>query len=128
MTGDDDDAADRAFERRARAELRRGIDETPADVRAQLDRIVERALTQPSSPRLVRFTLPAGAVAILAVILIAQPWRATEVTTTPAAEDFALLINGDDLDLLEQMEFYQWLDRQPGILDEIAASGSAQRS
>jgi hypothetical protein len=128
MSAEHDDAADRAFEERARSELRRGIEETPVDVAARLDQSVQLALNQPRRPRLTRFALPAGAVAALAVILVAQPWRKVDAPASAAADDFALLIDGDNLDLLEQMEFYRWLDQQPGILDDAAAPGSAQRS
>jgi hypothetical protein len=123
----DDDAADRAFEQRARAELRRGIDETPPALRARLDGIVDRALRQPRRTHLIGFALPAGAVAVIAGLLVAQPWRASDAPMA-AADDFALLIDGDNLDLIEQMEFYRWVDQQPGILDDAAVSGSAQRS
>lgn len=127
MNADDDDAADRAFEKRARAELRRSVDDTQPDLRAQLERIAENALTQPPRPRMIRFALPALAVAMMAGVLVAQLWRTGVAPPSPAAEDMALLLNAD-LDLLEQMEFYRWLDQQPGIVDEAAASGSAQRS
>lgn len=129
MSAEDDDAADRAFEARARADLRRGIDATPPALRAKLDRIVDQALHQPRRPRIMRIALPAGAVAIIAGLLVAQPWRAPIAPSAAVTDDFALLIDADNLDLLEQMEFYQWLDRQTGAHDEApAASGSAQRS
>jgi hypothetical protein len=126
----DDDAADRAFEQRARADLRRTVDQTPPDVQARLDQIVHGVLNQPPQPRKIHLALPAGAVALIAGLLVAQPWHQPETPSAPASasDEFALLIDGDNLDLLEQMEFYQWLDRQPGVLDEAAASGSAQRS
>ena len=126
MNADHDDA-DRAFEQRARADLRRGIDQTPADVRARLDRIIDEALSQPRRPRMIRFALPAAAAAIIAGVFVTQQWRTPGASAPPASEDMALLLNAD-LDLLEQMEFYRWLERQPGILEEAAASGSAQRS
>jgi hypothetical protein len=49
---------------------------------------------------------------------------------TAAAADAALLLNVESFDLLEQMEFYQWLDRQPGILDGevVDAPVAPQRS
>lgn len=128
MSAHDDDAADRAFELNARAELRRGIEQISPEVRAQLDRIVDGALKQPRRPRMIRFALPAGAVAVMALILVANPWRSTDAPPPSAADDFALLIDGDNLDLLEQMEFYQWLDRQPGISDEASGTASPQRS
>lgn len=124
----EDDAADREFEANARADLRGSVDRTPPDVQAQLDRIVKQALEQPPRSRVMRIAFPAAAVAIIATVFVAQPWRKPEAPPAPASDDFALLIDGDNLDLLEQMEFYQWLDRQPGILDAAAASGSAQRS
>lgn len=126
MNAEDDDA-DRAFEQRARAELRRGVEQTPPEVRTQLDRIIEEALRQPRRPRMIRFALPAAAVAIIAGAFVTQQWRATRSLPPPASEDMALLLNAD-LDLLEQMEFYRWLEQQPGVLEEAAASGSAQRS
>jgi hypothetical protein len=124
----EDDRADRDFEQRARADLRRGIEQTPHDVRVRLDAIVARALTQTRRPRMIRFALPAAAVAVIAGIFVAQPWRGADAPPAPAADDFALLIDGDNLDLAEQMEFYQWLNRQPGILDDAAAPAPAQRS
>lgn len=128
MSAEEDDAADRAFEQRARAELRRTNEQVPPDVRAGLDRIVERALLPPR-PRRIGFALPVAAVAALAGIFVMQQRRpiVAPAAATAASDDFVLLIDGDNLDLLEQMEFYEWLDRQPGILDE-SAPGSAQRS
>jgi hypothetical protein len=126
MSAEENDAADRAFEQRARAELR-ADERMPPDVHAKLDRIVELALQQPTRPRFLGIALPAAAVAVLAGIIVLHVGRVTDAPATPASDDFALLIDGDNLDLLEQMEFYQWLDRQPGILDE-SAPGSAQRS
>ncbi len=40
------------------------------------------------------------------------------------ADDVALLLNVDNLDLLEQMEFYLWLEREPGVLDAADAKAS----
>jgi hypothetical protein len=127
MSADDDDAADRAFELRARAELQRGVDGTPPELRAKLDRLVDAALNQPRKPRMIRFALPAAAVALVAGVLVTQPWRGTGAAAASPSEDFALLLNAD-LDMLEQMEFYQWLQQHPGVLEDAAASGSAQRS
>jgi hypothetical protein len=127
MSAEEDDAAEHAFEQRARAELRRADEQLSPEVHVELDRIVTRALVP--APRGIGFALPAAAVVVLAGVLVVQQWRAPDApaAATPASDDFALLIDGDNLDLLEQMEFYQWLDRQPGIFDD-SAPGSAQRS
>jgi hypothetical protein len=129
MSPEEDDLADRAFEIRARAELRREVEATQRRLHAELDRIVDRALDPPPQRHPLRFALSAGAVAALAALLVLRPWHDTVAPDAPAADDLALLIDVDNLDLLEQMEFYQWLDRQPGMLDAaLAASASAQRS
>lgn len=132
MSPEENDAADRDFAQQARAELRRGIDATPPEIRAQLERIVDRALRTPPRPRMIRYGLPAGAVAALAAVIIAQhPHSPAEPpATTQATDDLALLLNVDNLDLLEQMEFYRWLEQQPGVLDHAldASSAPAQRS
>jgi hypothetical protein len=69
--------------------------------------------------------IPIGGVAALAlVVVVAQMIKAPGAIETPppiSADDVALLLNVDNLDLLEQMEFYLWLDREPGVLDAAGA-------
>lgn len=122
---DDFDEGDREFEKRARLELRRGVEQTPPALRARLDQIVDRALSEP--PRrhyALRYGVPIGALAVVASIIVAQQMRppaAPPARSAEAADDLALLLNVDNLDLLEQMEFYRWLDQQPGAPDGDAA-------
>jgi hypothetical protein len=132
MSPEEEEAADRAFERRAAAELERSIEATPPAIRQRLDHIVDRALHEAPRSRSIRFALPAGVAAAIALFVITQQARTPVAppATTQAADDLALLLNVDNLDLLEQMEFYRWLDQQPGVLDQAlsASSGPAQRS
>jgi hypothetical protein len=133
MSSVDDDEADRAFEQRARIELRRGLDQTPPELRARLDQVVDRALHEPPrKSHALRFGLPMGVAAVMASIFVVQQMRETDAPPArpaAAADDLALLLN-TDLDLLEQMEFYQWLDQHPGAADGVATptSDEAQRS
>jgi hypothetical protein len=132
MSPEDEDAADRAFERRAAAELERSIEATPPVTRERLDRIVDRALRETPRSRGIRFAIPAAVAAVIALFVIASQLRTPVVVpgATQAADDLVLLLNVDNLDLLEQMEFYRWLDQQPGVLDQAltASSEPAQRS
>jgi hypothetical protein len=131
MNPEQDEAADQAFEQRARAELRDRLAATPPELRAGLDSVVQRALETPPRRYALRFGVPAGAVvAAVAGFLIVQHVRPPVAEPSGAADDLALLLNVDNLDLLEQMEFYQWLDRQPDVLDEALAAPAdeAQRS
>jgi hypothetical protein len=132
MSPENEDEVDGAFERRAAAELERCIEATPPATRERLDRIVDRALRETTRSRGIRFALPAGVAAAIALFVIAMQVRTPDVVpgATQAADDLVLLLNVDNLDLLEQMEFYRWLDQQPDALDQAltASSEPAQRS
>jgi hypothetical protein len=133
MSPKENDSEAREFEARARAELRRAVAGTPAQVRARLDAAVERALReQPrtSGPRAWRIALPLGgiAAAACAVILMSQRPAPMAQPAEANAGDLALLLNVDNLDLLEQLEFYQWLDREPAELEDTGAPPAAQSS
>lgn len=131
MNPEQDEAANQAFEQRARTELRGEFDAPPPELRARLDDVVRHALEAPPRRYALRFGVSAGAVvAVVAGFLVVQHVRPPAVEPSRAADDLALLLNVDNLDLLEQMEFYQWLDRQPGVLDEALAAPAeeAQRS
>jgi hypothetical protein len=126
MSPEEEDAADRTFERHAAAELKRGIESTPPAIRERLEQTVARALQETPRSTSIRFLLPAGIAAAFAAFVIAQQLRTPVVTPaiTQTADDLVLLLNVDNLDLLEQMEFYRWLDQQPGLLDQALAASS----
>ena len=119
------------FERRARADLRELVDGTSAELRARISRVTNEALERAARPRRLasRLWVPvASAAAIAVVALLLVPQRDARLDTPGDAlvpDDMALLMNVENLDLLEQMEFYQWLDRNPGELDRAEASQGA---
>jgi hypothetical protein len=133
---DRDPAAQRAFEQQTRADLRRRVAQTSPEVRARLDDMVAAAVREkPVAPanRAWRLALPVGgsaaAAVLVALLVLREPQTPIEKPAATAADDVALLLNVDNLDLLEQMEFYLWLDREPGLLPEAAAASSVpQRS
>ena len=125
------------FEQRMKSDLRRIVTDTSPELRARISAMAaEAAREKPRwTSRLRPALLPIGAVAALAAIVVAVPLlkRPADMPGQPpaiSADDVALLLNIDNLDLLEQMEFYQWLDRQPGVLDAAGAAApeSPQRS
>jgi negative regulator of sigma E activity len=135
MSPKENDSEAREFEARARAELRRAVAETPAQIRARLEAAVERALReQPRTrrPRAWRVALPLGGIAAAACAVILFTTRQQPAPIAQPAEanagDLALLLNVDNLDLLEQLEFYQWLDREPAELEDTGAPPAAQSS
>jgi hypothetical protein len=66
--------------------------------------------------------LPAGAAA--ALIALAALWLAPEPPAAPAAavvlNDLDLLLEGENLDFFEELEFYAWLLEQPELLEAEA--------
>ncbi len=116
------------FTRNVKRDLRRMVDETSPQIRARLDRAVGEAIEGRARPRgpVRRFGWPIGAMAatFFAATLGMVVMMRQEPPASPA-DDVALLLNVDNFELLDQMEFYQWLDRQPGILE--GEGGAAPR-
>jgi hypothetical protein len=115
------------FEQRVKADLRRIVADTSPEVRARISAMAAAAVREKprSVSRLRAAFIPLVGVAALAlVVVVAQMIKAPGAIETPppiSADDVALLLNVDNLDLLEQMEFYLWLDREPGVLDAAGA-------
>jgi hypothetical protein len=122
---------DSDFELRARARLRQSVADLSPKLRFQLDGIATRAARATPRPRRTwRVALPVGGGVVAAALAVVM-WRAGDVQpvkTSSPADDMALLLNVDNLDLLEQMEFYQWLERDPRVLEDSAVSAGASRS
>jgi hypothetical protein len=129
---------DEELEKRARADLRRMVSGTSPRLRERLDEIARDAAREAPRPapfRGWRLAFPVGGgvlAAVLAVVMLKPPQPpqpAAPVASGAQGDDLVLLLNVDNLDLLEQMEFYQWLDREPGLLDAGApAPADPQRS
>ncbi|MDX1561850.1 MAG: hypothetical protein R3305_02945 [Gammaproteobacteria bacterium] len=75
-----------------------------------------------------RQLLPASGVAaaVLAVALFWQPGFETEVVPVEAnvIDDFDILLEGENLDLFEELEFYAWLLEQPEFQDAAGEDGT----
>jgi len=112
-----DPAADR-LARAAGARLRASADSLDAATRARLGRARREAVAAlPARPGSVRWLLPAAtaAVAVLAAVLVFRP-DPGHVPPAPGVEavaDLELLVPGEaagDLEMLEDLEFFAWLD------------------
>jgi hypothetical protein len=122
------------FIKDVRAELKRLVESTDARTRARLHRQVDVAIAgrvQERPVRRVAWQVGAVAVSTVAVMLAMHLWRDELVppghggAPPAAADDVALLLNVD-IDLLERMEFYRWLEQQPGILEGERGSGARE--
>jgi hypothetical protein len=118
-----------SFEERVKADLRKIVADTSPQLRARIAAITTTAIDaaqRRAARRWLPTLVPVGGVAALAVVAVAvqmlkQPAAPEKLAPIPAG-DVALLLNVDNLDLLEQMEFYLWLDREPGVLEDAGAA------
>jgi hypothetical protein len=120
-----------SFEERVREDLRKIVADTSPALRARIAKVTNAALDEaqrPAARRWLPTLVPVGGVAALAVAVVAiqllqsAPAPAPEKLAPIPPGDLAMLLNVDNLDLLEQMEFYLWLDREPGVLDAEGAA------
>jgi len=131
-TSDDREAE---FESRARRLLEGSVENLDAHTRSRLNQARHAALAQleltpgrSGAHRFMRWLLPAGgtlAAAVTAIVvwngagnLSGQPGGRAGVPDV-ALEDVDLVSTEENLDLLENVEFYSWLDK------ELAGSGGA---
>jgi len=107
------------FESRVRAVFDEGVGRIDGHTRSRLTQARFAAVAELGKPTLWRSGwMPAGAVAAVAALAVAlwlQPGGVGEAPpatsgVTALADDFELLVVGEDLDLLnEDLEFYAWV-------------------
>jgi hypothetical protein len=91
--------------------------------RSRLTRARQRALAEVARPRWAGLGFPvpvAAAVAAIAVVAATLVLRDAAEPIPAFAEvaefsDFDLLLEGDEFDLFEDLEFYAWLEEQPEL-------------
>ena len=122
---DPDNFNTEVFERRSKALFDTSVDGLSDAVRSRLTQVRHQALSRvsPDKSRLPRrlwisaVGLSAAAVLVIMVLPSFKADRALPATFA-AADDMALLLNPDDLEMLEDMEFYAWLDSNPQVPSE----------
>ena len=107
----------RRLEQRARSAYERAVTGIDRDTAAGLAAARSRAALQGAPAGPIRWMLPAGAAAAIAAGLIIglpdeDPDHA-ELIATDAAEDMELLLADESLEMIEDLDFYLWLDVEP---------------
>lgn len=116
VSADNDSHPSNALEQRSKALFDASVTHLEAGIRSRLTQARHAAvdtLKQPEPFALRKWVPVAGAAAIaLAVTVVlftgVALQRPSEVTL--AADDLALLLEDDNLDLIEEIDFYTWLD------------------
>ena len=109
-----DVSAEEAFVKKAKQQFDESVERLDGETQSRLNRARQAALAELDTGRStwVQWAPPAGVAAatVLTVIL----WTSNPVTedmVTPAvASDMEILLTGDSLEMLEDLEFYSWID------------------
>jgi len=113
-----DDQGDEVFVRRVKAALDEGNEHLEARVRSRLRQARHAALAQ-VQPRPVFWTrqwVPALGVAAAAVLaILVWPHAPTMQPQDEALDDLEIVLAGENLDLLENLDFYEWVDAESSI-------------
>ena len=121
MKFDKDNGGRGSLEDKTRALFAESVAGTDGSTSSRLTRARHRALQELGTPSHGWQTrwLPAGAVAAAAaVLLVVMMGRLPDTTpglTTEVATDLEILLDTDDLELIEELAFYAWLDEQPEL-------------
>ena len=116
------DKSQKDFEQKTRELFDAEVEGLDAATRSKLNRARQRALTELDRPgiALLRTPLPQAAAAAIAVAAVGGLlfMRGGVETPVPTAEigvasDIEILLAEDDIEFLEEIEFYAWLEAQP---------------
>lgn len=126
---DPNDSRDRQLAERARALFAAEVEGLDGATRSRLAEARARAVAAARSRRSVWLApprlAPLGGIAA-AVLVAALVWYWPEPAVEPVEEavvtDLDLLLEGEDLELFEELEFYSWLLEQPELMEPAAAA------
>lgn len=117
-----------ALEKRAKALFDEGVDGMDAHTRSRLTQARHAAvalLAQQREPFIRRWMLPVAGLATVALVAVIVVFNldptANEhqsVSAALAVEDMDILSGAENIELLEDMEFYAWLDSEPDLSEE----------
>lgn len=123
-----DVSAEDAFVKKAKQQFDESVERLDGETQSRLNRARHVALAEVDTGQStwVQWAPATGvaAAAVLGVVLWAGN-PATEDMATPAvASDMEILLTGDSLEMLEDLEFYSWidLDEEMGALPEAESN------
>jgi len=109
-----DKQADEALVERARDLFDESVAGLDAETRSRLNRSRQRALAEigRGRPDWVRWTPAFGATAaaVVAVVLITGTPSVDLVEAPASASDLDILLDEENLEMLEELEFYSWIE------------------
>ncbi|MCH6549034.1 MAG: hypothetical protein IH812_04305 [Proteobacteria bacterium] len=125
---------DRLLVTKAKELFDQSVDGLDAETRSRLNRGRHEALAQLRPG--VRYgqwlqwnqrTLPAAGVAaaaVVAVLIWAGRPPVDDLTPPAMASDFEILLAEDSFEMLQELEFYSWIDFEAELVDELDTNGN----
>ena len=114
MKESNDIAAEKAFAEKAKKLFDESVEGLDAETRSRLNRGRHAALEQLATgkPVWVQWAPAAGvaAAAVFAVVLWTGNQPVDDITPAASASDFEILLTEDSFEMLEDLEFYSWID------------------
>lgn len=108
------------FEKQAKSAFDESVERLDAATLSKLNRSRQAALAEARSSRIRwQYWMPAtgAAAAVLLAVMMLQPGQVPDAIEAPAS-DFEIMMSEESIDMIEELEFYSWLDTQ-----DLAASG-----
>ncbi len=109
-----DTAADELFAEKAKQLFDESVENLDGETRSRLNRGRQAALAELTTgrPVWVQWAPAAGvaAAAVFAVVLWTGNQPVDELTPEATASDFEILLTEDSFEMLEDLEFYSWID------------------
>jgi len=114
MNERDDIAVNDAFANKAKTLFDQSVDGLDGETRSRLNQGRQRALAEVTAGgfRWMQWA-PAGglaAAAVLAVVIFTGNSRIAELEVPEVATDMEILLTEDSLEMIEDLEFYSWID------------------
>jgi len=114
MNERDDIAVDDVFATRAKALFDESVDGLDGETRSRLNRGRQKALAEAATGgfRWMPWA-PAGglaAAAVIAVVIFTGNPQFAELAVPEVATDMEILLTEDSLEMIEDLEFYSWID------------------
>ena len=115
-------AADEAFAKRAKRRFDESVDGLDGATLSQLNRRRHEALGAGAGFETLGLWVPAtglAAAAVLAIVVMVREPALDEMTPPATATDFEILLDEDSFEMLEDLEFYSWIDTDPAFESAI---------
>ncbi len=125
MNERDNVANDDALVSKAKKLFDDSVDGLDGATRSRLNRGRQAALSEVAiGPRRVSQWVPAGGVAAAAIALMVV-WNGAEQVDIPqvpeVATDMEILLNEDSLEMIEDLEFYSWIDLDAEVGSDLGS-------